>query len=249
MRIPSACGRHRQGLFLIVLALAVRASSVGAQPAPTSAPDVFTEFVARMVTGRFRDAATLLYLPPLEERRLQAIVGARTQRRYVPTLADITRGDPEMPPAVAEYQLAQIRKHMAEAAEVGFEDEWFGVKDTIDLGRLTPAEAAERWLQARDQRRRMQMMWNRTPGCRGRPFVVDSLATFFRPSVVGVVQRGDTAWALYRIGGGADGDFAMELPPTVAPLIRHGDRWYVWPAMTLLRGDGFMAISCDSMPR
>lgn len=235
---------------VIVALLTVMAGPLAAQGAPEADPAaVYRQFAAQLARGAFADAARLLYLPVLDERRFEAVRRMRNHTPYEPTLADVTRHDPDMPPAVAEYQLAQMKKHLQDAANP-FEHEWAGVKDTTELLRLTPTEAAARWLEARDPRTMMRRAFRSAPSCRGKRFLADSAAAMIRPVLAGSITRGDTAYVLVRQDvGPVEGDYFWEVPPTVVTLRRMEGRWFVWPAWSLGHGAGAFAISCDSVPR
>jgi hypothetical protein len=140
----------RSRLVVAVALAAAGAAPVHAQESPAQVAAAFFKAVAE---ERWRDAARQLDLAAFDRFRRERIAAARLPQppHRQTTVEDLLRHDPDMPRAVAEYQ---IRK-MTEARRHVFnwvDHEFAGVADVDALAALSAEESAARWLQARDLR-------------------------------------------------------------------------------------------------
>ncbi|MEZ4586554.1 MAG: hypothetical protein R2909_09170 [Gemmatimonadales bacterium] len=214
-------------------------------PAPTHAQSGSPEETARpfldaVATRRWDQAARLLDQRAFEEVLDDFVSRAgRSDDRRLPTVEDLRRQDPSMPRDVAEWQIRQMRE-----AEQRYADptpfEFAGVRTVAELRRLSPREAAARWLEARDPRYaiRQQLEAMRCPTTSMEQIPVPDRR------VLGAVLDGEgVAYAVYRenveFGGGpsAGGDIG------VIELHRDRGAWVVIP-----RGDLLPELSLDLQP-
>jgi hypothetical protein len=224
-------------LLGIVLITAARPTVAQSQPPG----DVAERFLTAVAADRWSEAARLLDLDAFREYVdvfLRRAGEAQRERRPVPTADELRRQEPSMPREVAEWHVRQMREadeRMGDPTPY----EFAGVRTTAELRRLSPEQAAARWLEARDPgyviRRQLEAMGCPAPNA-------DELPRLQR-RLLGVIEEGDSvAYALHRedveLGGPpAGGEFGvMEL------TLRRG-RWLIQP-----RGDLLPDLSLDLEP-
>lgn len=207
-------------------------ASVGAQhmtPRDTSAEATARTYLAALTEARWRDAARFLVLAPIDSERLQLVEMSRMagpQRPRIPE--DFITGDTSMPRAVAEWFAKQSDRYAT--VQHNFLSTLFAnVRDTTELMRLSPVEAAARWLEARDRRYqyRTSMLL-----CGQVAVLPDSVARLLLPGhqVLGSVQHVDTAWVLHRDTSLMQRGTFDQSGPQVMTMIRVGNHWSIRPA-------------------
>lgn len=157
--------RSTSMLGVVVVAFAANAG-FAQQPATILDPaDYMRAFFAAVTEERWIDAAAFVNLERLEQVR-RSTMRFRRLPRAVPKMTpeEYMRLDSKMPRAVAEYQVAMMERVQAEAADEGFSFQFAGVRDTVELQRLTLLELGARWLQAQDQREELRRAYKRS-GC------------------------------------------------------------------------------------
>lgn len=199
-----------------------------------------SQFLDAVAASRWDQAARLLDQQAFEQV-LDDFVSrtGRSEDRRLPTVEDLRRQDPSMPREVAEWQLRQMRE-----AERRYADptpfEFARVRSVAELRRLSPREAAARWLEARDPRYaiRQQLEAMRCPVSSA-----DEIPVPDRRVLGAVMEGSDVAYAVYRenvqFGGGpsAGGDIG------VIELHRDRGGWVISP-----RGDLLPELSLDLQP-
>jgi hypothetical protein len=242
--------------FSLLLGLACLNATLGAQAPASDRSRVRAEVVARQFFnavshGRWIDAAQLLDLTWIELNRRSLFESARRPMvHHAPTLQDLMRSDPDMPRAVAEYELARLLRHRGEARAEHFSSVFADVSDTTMLVRLSPLELGARWLQGQDMRYQLRRATLRSPSCRRTPGVsaaIDAAERLPERFVIGAIEVGDSAYVVHsdtsafrtRMDGTA---------PKVAVLVWGGDRWRISPDYMLIR-QGFGASVMCEVPR
>ena len=204
--------------FRLLIALAPCALGAQAQTSPDSA---IRAFLAAVAEQRWADAGRFVEPARVERERESAISHARTPAR-VRTVEDHLRHNPEMPRAVAEYFFEQERRSLALVQHM-MDFDFADVTDTVMLRRLSPTDAAARYVQALDPRYGLRQASRMAPGCAGRPYADSAFTPRFE--VLAGAIRGDTAWFMQRDTSRA-GLYAGDRPQVTA-VYRVGDRWYV----------------------
>jgi hypothetical protein len=133
--------RIRLGLALTAVVAVAPAS---AQSVPE---DVVRAFFKAEDEGRWLDAARMLDLKPFERIRRNEIFGLRARRSFPhQTPEELMKWDPDMPRAVAEYQVERMQKSFQEFDPLA--DQFARVSSVDSLEALSTEEAAARWLEA-----------------------------------------------------------------------------------------------------
>lgn len=222
------------------------------EPGPNSdAVDVARAFFRALSAGRWIDAARMLDLPPIEQQRAHALQSARhPSHERSTTVDDLRRNNPDMPVAVAEWQIRQMEREQRNPWDLLAYD-FAGIHDTAGLAQASSLELGARWLEARDERYLLRLAHERADNCAG--VDVPELPSY-PYEVIGAVTRRDTAYVLYWSGDPTfEADMAPGRTPQVVMLTRHDRRWIIYPSLTLLREfSGGMAVSCvlaDSVAR
>jgi hypothetical protein len=231
----------RSRLVVAVALAAAGAAPVHAQESPAQVAAAFFKAVAE---ERWRDAARQLDLAAFDRFRRERIAAARLPQppHRQTTVEDLLRHDPDMPRAVAEYQ---IRK-MTEAQRQVFnwvDHEFAGVADVDSLAALSAEESAARWLQARDLRwqSRRAAERERARGCALPPEADSAMPSPVHEVVATAVTDSATAYVLYRdaIRRRAEPDLDAAVHsdgPSVMTLRRRGGRWQILPREGMLHG-------------
>jgi hypothetical protein len=180
----------------LAAAAAVPLAGAGAQGATAPPESVAVAFLGAVAAERWADAAGWLDLPRFDAYR-------RAARVRPVTAADLRRVDPDMPDAVAEYQLRRLAAEQPRFDPLAFD---FGEGATADSVAAWPAAvAAARWLEARDGRTRLRRSFARQSealarqGCGVADRPLPPGLGVRRPRVVlGAVVADSEAWALHR---------------------------------------------------
>jgi hypothetical protein len=169
------------------------------------------------------------------------------------TVEEILARQPELPKAVAEWQVSEARKARAQFPFNDFSYEFARVTSFRELAALTPLEAAARWIEAQDPRegyRRAIAASN----CDSTivPMVIDSLPDARPRRTLGaIVVSENVAYVLHTDDASSaiahEANATMHRPgPTVMTVRRTGAGWRIVPADDLLRFPGSMiGISCE----
>jgi len=135
--------------------VALQAGSGGAQERPQ---EVVRAFFAAEQEGRWVDAARSLDLIAFERIRKTTVEAARHRREFAgPTVESLLRLDPDMPRAVAEYQVLQWQRQMHDYDYLAQEFAHVSSPDT--LAALPVLDAAARWLEAKGPVWRTELQW------------------------------------------------------------------------------------------
>jgi len=135
--------------------------------------DVVRAFFKAEDDRRWLDAARILDLKSFEGIRRELIEGVRHRPDFRgPTVESLMRMDPDMPRAVAEFQVAEWQKHMREYDLIA--QDFARVPSVDSLAALSVEEAAARWLEARGPEWRTEISWRdsrnrRAMNCSGLP--------------------------------------------------------------------------------
>ena len=166
MSIFKTCAaRVRLPVVMALIAFCV-SRPMSAQPANERAVRAVADsFFAAIARERWDSAAALLDLTGFEpyfKDRVSSARSALPQREM--TVEDMMANDSTMPRAVAEWQVAQIKKYHAIESFGDMSHEFAGVHTQHELFALTVSEAAARWLEAQDERTQMREARGRS-GC------------------------------------------------------------------------------------
>lgn len=202
-------------------------------------------FFAAQRDGRWLDAAHLLDLEAFERIRTEDVRDYRSQKTRKPITAEmLQKHDPALPREVAEYQARQSNKLSEESdlLALAFAD----VPTSDSLAALPVAEAAARWLQAKDPR--WQMARSRreraSPECTLPPEAIEKLSLPLA-RIVGVTVgasnkagSNDVGYVLYRRWPWTLAQSSMSpadelgFPPSILTLTRRAGKWRIFPTET-----------------
>ncbi len=217
---------------LILAATVVVSAPVVAQSSPRDAAE---RFIAAWDQRDWSGAATLLDLDLFDKFRQDFVDRARRQGESSPEVSvdDLLRQNPGMPRDVAEYQVRMIHQQRERYADpTSFEFARVGSLD--ELERLSPAEAAARWLESRDPSWQIRMQFE-AAGCRP-PSDADDVPPVHR-HLIGIVDEDDsTSYALFREQRAGDDQAPAWVGGDVFVMVLHrdGPRWEVVPRSDLL---------------
>jgi hypothetical protein len=250
----------RTRLALAALFAWLAGADIAAAQAGAATPDAAVRsFFAALESGRWMDAARMVHpgaLARFREGHLESVRSATDpafQREL--SVDELLRHDPQMPRAVAEYQVQRnsqsTRTYLRHALESA------GVASLEELERLRPEEAFARFLAANDERRQIQRaLEGRADSAMGA--LISRMAPRTLRTLIGTVPAApgaETAYAVYSVshGGGMMG-LAGHGRVSVVALRRDGEGWKLDPAEAgaheLFGGTGF-AFSIEptgSMP-
>src|SRR5262245_58038103 len=158
----------------------------------------FREIAAAINDERWSDVARCA--DPVSLRLLQRQILAQFNPATIRpslTVETLQRHQPELPRAVAEYQVAQMQKHQEERlAHIGAEVA--DVNSYEELQALSPEDLFARWLEARSLTRQVRQFLATHPR-------VESVSGVGLPAlprehveVVGVIEEGEWAHVLFR---------------------------------------------------
>lgn len=237
---------------LLLLAALLRAPQAAwAQEAPR---DVAASFFAAVAEARWRDAARLLDLRAFDRYRRELIASMRlpVPERTI-TVEEILRHQPDMPRAVAEYQVSKAQEAQRDVSAMMLSHDYAGVTSVDSLAAMSAEEAAARWVQARDDRwmsrRALEAAVRRghcPPG-----LTTDRPEAVAPQEIVGTVITDSVAYVLH-----VDPRFRSTRPdadlhgpgPSVLQLRPVAGRWRIVPRQDVLRARGAVFVSADCMP-
>ncbi len=169
------------------------------QDRPPDSPEAVVRAVFAAVEAKQYEAVAP-YIDPesLAEFHEYALAAALSQEKVRPlTVEDLKRHDPEMPDAVAEYQVQQFARRAADAGSWLLRD-YAGVETLEQLQALSPEQLLGRWLEAQapEYQLRQAMRKSRRPVPEA-----DLLSGMprIRRQVLGAVREGESvAHVVYR---------------------------------------------------
>jgi hypothetical protein len=249
----------RLSLLISVAAVATATQSVDAQKTAArqkaaKPAEVVRSFFDAVAHERWVEAAGFLEVDVLDHgRRQQLEFWRHPPPEHRVTLEELMKQDPEMPRAVAEYQLARMER-LRDRFDDQFSYEYANVHDTTTLAQMSPLETGARWLEARDERYQLRRAREQDSRCQQVPLdaFTDSTNLLPRRVVLGALESGDTAFVLYRnrVVAGPQGNIYVDVGfgPSVATLRRRNAIWRLLPNESLLRGgmggSGALSIVC-----
>ena len=195
----------------------------------------FLAFFRAFAQGRWEEAVALLDVTALDQYRRELVTNAKLQPpRHQLTVDDLLQQDPDMPRAVAEYQLARINKDRASAGNY-LSFEFAGVQDAAQLDTMPVAQVAARWLTAQHPATRLKDELLRK-GCRILPGL-DAAIEGPSVAVLGTVERPDgTAFVLFADTSLSRQQSGFHAPaPQIAYLKRFPAGWRVLPRYDLIQ--------------
>jgi hypothetical protein len=240
----------RSRLVVVAALAAAGAAPAHAQESPAQVAAAFFKAVAE---ERWRDAARQLDLAAFERYHRSAVGVARQMRPpRPPTVEEFLQRDPDMPRAVAEYQVRKALEVRRDFGDPTFQ-EFAGVTSVDSLAALPTEEAAARWLQARDFRwmARQHLRMERERGCPLPPDAEQMLpASSYVIAAAAVTDS--VAYVVFREAGlaprAADADEVHWQGPDLLELRRQDGRWRIIARSDLLRGSGTVGVSVDCPP-
>lgn len=244
--------------LLVVLASCLLSVSVSSQ---TRNPKQVAEaFFAAVAAEKWREAAGFLDLEAFDSYRKWKVAASRDETPY-PTLKadDLIRLDPEMPRAVAEYQVKRAEE-MRKDRGSWLSHEFARIANAGALESLGTVDAAARWIEAQDFRYKMHLAdaEAKSRGCKVPSGEEASIQQWPPNKIVGEVVNDSNAYVLHidawrslpdsgdhvstaaadaappKIGARA----WLESPPMVMQLRRVKGKWLIVGGHGLL-GSGF----------
>lgn len=220
-----------------------------AQDAPgTRGPaETVAAFFRAFAAQRWWEAAALLDLTPLEFYRRE-MAGVYRGPGREPTIEDLLQSDPEMPRAVAEYELKRLKRIPQTDMSDYLSRQFADVRSPAQLDSLSIEEVALRWLEAahpewfiREEMRRLKCPPVALP---------DSALRSLRYDVYGAVFTKDSsAYVLF-----SEREIALArrnyygMSPQVAHVVRTRAGWQILARSDLLRRPNVM-LSLAECPR
>jgi hypothetical protein len=126
---------------------------------------VVDSFFAAVAREQWDSAAALIDLHAFEPFFKQQVSFSRAQLPQPdPTVEELMARDSTMPRAVAEWQIAQMKKAVAGRGFGDYSYEFAGITAQHALLSLTVPDATARWLAAQDRRTQIRDIWRRQ-GC------------------------------------------------------------------------------------
>jgi hypothetical protein len=248
-------------VVLSLLALGFVGKFATAQNRSTSPDEVARAFFKAETDGRWLDAARLLDLSLFEVYLRDYTKQSGPERAFSLTPEMLQNADPDMPRAVAEYQVKRAREGFKKYDPIP--NEFARVASRDSLAALSTEEAAARWLEAKDPRWKTEIaLKEATVRCKTpMPTFVDQPP---EPEILtpATAQLGSSQGAadtlrflLFRSPQRWDPDVSTEtinstrmiLSPSVLTLVRRGGEWRIIPSQDL--GPGgigtvFVHIEC-----
>lgn len=241
--------------------VAAPASTLAAQQG--TARRIAELFFSAAAAGRWKEAASYLDLDAFETYRRQQVRWSRVpQPVHELTAEELMRHDPDMPRAVADYQVAKYKSGRGEIGD-GLSYEYAGISSADSLAALSTLDAAARWIQARDPIYQMELSiarYRREGSCQALP----TMLKLPRPApnrILGVTENDSLAYVVHddrsvmlnpfeeapRAGKATSArptpERWMTFPPTVLQLRRVKGRWAIFGE---LRQGGVFAMSCET---
>ncbi|HKN65934.1 MAG TPA: hypothetical protein VJW73_06635 [Gemmatimonadaceae bacterium] len=226
-----------------LLGLAIMPSSLVAQnPDAVAARVVSAAFFKAIVASDWKAAAGFLDLAALDRERQSAVEGARRQRTMPPmTVERLMRMDPEMPRAVAEYQVKRMNRSRQSRNYLQSD---FGIADPDSLLALPMEVVAARWLEAHDERAMYREALRASGSC---PITPADTAPAQEYRIIGTVVDDSMAYTLFRPGDrGMVPQVQVGLfPPRILQLRQDRGAWWVVPSPDMSSSMA-MSIQCAS---
>lgn len=236
-------GTRRIAAALLCVSLVVPvAAPLGAQsPVERDVRAVVDSFFADVAAERWDAAAARLDLQRFEPFFRQALRNARSEIRVPdPSPEELMARDSTMPRAVAEWEVARMKASRANMPFGDYSHEFAGVTSQHALLELSLADAAARWLAARDQRTQLRESARRQ-GC---PLGnIPEASPPAKHTVLGVLLTDDsTAYVIH-----SDDRFRESpgsLMPTTRLLVAHraGATWRIAPQRDLLNPANYAVV-------
>jgi hypothetical protein len=233
-------------LPIIALMIGVDASRVRAQISDAAgAQAVGVSFLRAVQAADWKAAVGFLDLAPLERHRLQQVRMAQSQRNTKPVTAeDLMRMDPQMPRAVAEFEVSRMSDQQRSMV---FLEQEFGTTNPDSLLAIPIDLAAQWWLEVHDGR------WSFRRALRAStcpPSVLDRALPEPKFRVLGTVVADTLAYLLYTTDDEPSyRDDIMHSPPPRILLLRRGqDTWWIVPRVEFNRAVG-INVSCSQTPK
>jgi hypothetical protein len=243
------CSRRACLALVLPVATAAFSSDLHAQAKDSAAIRAIAEaFSSAVESERWDDAASLLDLEYFEGLLRRRVEAARGQLPYLgPSVEEILADNPEMPRVVAEWQVAETRKHLARRPHTDFSHEFAGVTSFKQLSELSVRDAAARWVSARDYRTQLREA-RKYSDC-PLPTADDSLFPPTRRQIVGIAQRDSVTAYVLTVDphlAGADPDVDLDIGPQVMILRRTRAGWRIHPNHGTLNFVSVVGVSCGS---
>lgn len=234
---------------LYLLGVAIMPSSMVAQtPDVVAERGVSTAFFKAIEASDWKAAAGFLDLAELERERQSAAEGARRQRTMAPlTVEQLMRMDPEMPRAVAEYQVKRMNRSPQSRSYLEHD---FGIADPDSLLALPIEDVAARWLEAHDQRAMYREALRVSGSC---PATLADTLPAPEHRIIGTVVDDSTAYTLFSQRDPGDPGMPPEIhlgsfPPKILQLRQGRGAWWVVPGPDM-RGAMSMSVQCSTTVR
>jgi hypothetical protein len=202
-----------------------------------------TAFLKAVQAADWKAAAGFLDIVPLDHYRLSRIDAARRRHRVLPiTVEQLMKVDSQMPRAVAEYQVQQMKEH---SQDFNFLELEFGIADPDSLAAMPASVVAQHWLEVHDRRWDMRTAYKRS---RCPMSLLDSLPPpQFR--ILGTIVNGDIAYLLYERDDDPPPvlDEVRSVAPNILFLRRGLDSWWVLPRQNVSVNMTYaISIECPS---
>jgi hypothetical protein len=209
---------------------------------------VVDSFFAAVAREKWDSAAAMIDLTRFEPYFREQVSNARgALPQHEMTVEDMMAGDSTMPRAVAEWEVARMKKFRAMQQFGDMSYEFAGVRTQHDLFALTVPEATSRWIEAQDERTQLREAMRRM-GC--------SLASIpmeipgAKRSVLAIALGDDsTAYAIHTDDRFSGNQLWLE-GERVMVLHRRSGRWRIEPKRDLLHpGNASMGMGGDCPER
>jgi hypothetical protein len=250
----------RRIIAIALIGMGGFASGAQSQAQPTKPENVAKAFFNAVAAGRWSEAAGYVDLDSFERFRQQMLGSEQSQSIAKWTADSLIKREPDMPRAVAEYQVAQIRKHFNDSSEA-LRYEFANVGTNSELAALSPIEAAARMIEAQDIRYKIRLS-HETTRCVApyRPAMPN--AEVSPDQILGTIVRDSMAYVLH-IKGVIALDSATKVesarramyrrpedtepipfPPGVMQLRNVGGRWVILGGWGILASPNQVVVSC-----
>lgn len=193
---------------------------------------VVDSFFAAITRERWDSAAAFIDLARFELYFNEQVQNARSA---IPqpemTVEDMMANDSTMPRAVAEWQVAQMKKYRAMREFGDMSHEFAGVHTQHDLFALTVPQAASRWLEAQDERTVIRESFRRS-GCS--PTAIPPEFPAAKRKVLAVALGDDSTAYVVHTDDRFHSNLGLE-GESVMVVRRRGGRWRIETRLDLLR--------------
>jgi hypothetical protein len=217
----------------------------------TGARAVADSFFSAIADERWTDAARLLDTVRFGQQFRNRVNSARAALPSPDmTVEGWMRADPEMPRAVAEWQVERMRKAKAQVPGFGdFSFEYAGITSFRMLAALSVTEAGARWLEARDPRFQMREGARRA-GCDTALVRQIGASAQSLSEVIAMAHVDDsTAYALFRSARTRSIPEQYRGPPELLTLRRTTTAWRVDPSVPNYSGFSVSSMTGCAGPR